>query len=69
MAQGGYTTRKAAFKQIDSAIGNLETSMYHLNIVKNEYTTDHPEIAGAAHEIMKGILYWQQVLEKFRHAF
>ena len=69
MAHGGYTTRKAAFKQIDSAIGNLETYLYHMLQVKNDYSNDHPEIAEAANDLMLYVLKVQQITEAFRKSF
>jgi hypothetical protein len=69
MARGGYTTRKAAFKQIDSAIGNVDTALYHLLNVKNDYTDGHPEIAGAADQIMQHLLKIQEVMKNFRYSF
>ena len=69
MGTSGYTTRKAAFKQLDAAIGNLDTAMDHLLQLKEVYQNNHPEIAEAAESIMIGVLYWQQVLSNFRHSF
>jgi len=69
VAESGYTTRKAAFKQIDAALGNLDTAMAHLLTVKETYEAEHPNIADAAEQIMQGILYWQTILTNFRHAF
>ncbi len=69
MAKGGYTTRKATFKQIDSAIGNLETAMYHLNNVKNTYEGHSSHVADLAEGIMRHILIGQQHLQTLRKSF
>lgn len=64
-----YTTRKAAFKQIDSAIGNLETALYHLNLVKNEYQSPHPEIAESIEAVMLLILQCLEFAKRIRKGF
>lgn len=69
MASGGYTTRKAAFKQLDSAIGNLETAMYHLLNIKNVYEPEHPEIAHTCQVAMELTQSIQNLLVKFRTTF
>ena len=69
MGHSSYTTRKAAFKQIDSAIKNLDTAMYHLLNVKRDYTEGHPEIAEASETLMQYILRIQQLTEAFRKSF
>lgn len=69
MGKSGYTTRKAAFKQLDAAIGNYETALYHLLIVKNEYANEHPEIANAANEIMLLTVKVQDLAQAFRKSF
>ena len=69
MSSGGYTTRKAAFKQLDSASGNLDTCMQHLLNVTVIYEKDHPEIAAQCQGIAKATLTLQEVLTAFRRSF
>ncbi len=69
MAANGYTTRKAAFKQLDSANGNLDTFMYHLLNVKMVYEKEHPDIANHCQALATSGLLLQQALTNFRQSF
>jgi len=69
MGKSGYTTRKAAFKQIDSAIGNLDTAIYHLLNVKTAYEVDHPEITRYIDGLMQYLLIGQQYAQNIRKSF
>jgi len=64
-----YSTRKGAFKQIDSTIGNLETALYHLNNVKVVYEPEHPEIAKVVESIMVITLKAQELTKQLRKGF
>jgi len=64
-----YTRRKAAFKQIDSAIGNLDTALYHLDLVRSEYADLHPEIAEPIERVMVLILQCLEFAKQIRKGF
>lgn len=69
MARSTYTTRAAAQRQIDHAIGNLDKAMAHLLHVKNVYAGAHPDIATACEELMQALMALQNIMQKFRYSF
>lgn len=69
MGSSNYSTRKAAFKQIDSAINNLEWYMAHLLTVRNEYKSAHPDISETCNNLMLAGLKLQELTQKLRKSF
>jgi len=64
-----YTTRRAAQKQLRSAIGNLDTCLYHLNNVRAVYKDAHPDIANGCEAIMQLVLKAQELIKAFLRSF
>ena len=69
MARSGYTTRAAAFKQIESASGNLETYMMHLLNIKMIYEEVHPKIAAHAERLMVAATHLQEATNDYKRMF
>jgi len=66
---GGYSTRKAAFKQLDSCINNLDWAMEHLHNVQVDYNEQHPDISDVCEQFKVAILNIQLAIIQFRKSF
>lgn len=69
MARAAYTIRRKAQRQIDSAVGNIDTAMSHLMVVRNGYQADHPDIADSVNTVMLCLLKVQELTESLRKSF
>ena len=55
-----YTTRKAMYKQVKMAEGNLDDALEHLLQFKTTYEQPHPEIAEVVEAVMVNVVIIQK---------
>lgn len=58
-----YSTRKAMYKQVMMASGNLDDALQHLLRFKDTYQEPHPEIAEAVEAVMVVVLQTQTLIK------
>jgi len=58
-----YTTRKAMYKQVVMASGNLDDALQHLLRFKDTYQESHPDIAEAVEAVMVVVLQTQELIK------